>query len=108
MKKSRKETKLLPFLSDSHNRAQTLRLDKVPLLCDPAHVFLGYFFLDSFPEDPHPLLHDVQGEKWAQLPWRSGGRSGVRGQASGAMLGGQRGSSTGCAQEDSGRINKHL
>lgn len=54
----------------------------VPLLHDPAHMFfLDTFFLDSFPEVPHPLFMMSRGETGAQLPWRVLSRSGVRGEA---------------------------
>ena len=65
--------------------------------------FLDTFFLDSFPEDPHPRLHDALGGNGAQLPWRGCGGTGVRGEASGDEEG-----PSGCPEEDSGRTNKHL
>lgn len=93
------------FLSDPHNQVQTLKW--IWPLCSVTWLmfFLNTFFGDSFPQEQHPILL-IPGGSGAQPPGSWG--SGVKGEAWGALLGGRRGSPTGCPEEESGRINKHL
>lgn len=67
-------------LPHSHSQAQTLWWMWPQLLCDPAEMFfLDTFFLDSFPEDPHPCYTMPRGGNGAQLPPE--GAKGIKGLA---------------------------
>lgn len=63
-----------------------------------------FFFLDSFPGDPHLVYVMPTGEMELRSPWTDRGSWGLER----ALLGGLEGSSVGYPKEKSGRTNKHL
>lgn len=75
-------------------------------LLPPAHVFFldMFFFLDSFPGDPHLIYVMPTGEMEIRSPWTDRGNQGLEG----ALLGGVEGPQLDTPKEKSGRTNKHL